>query len=190
MKNLFYPIIAVTLFLTSCGGDTELIHNEEDKNETITPTLEWVTFNSIDEVLEDGGDYREGTGCLKLISDNEVQVSQWVFDTDVESTITDGVKRDIVYVAFQIFALTELDAVTVTSVPLLMKSDMQTQDKYLNKYKKTVTVTREKATEMLETFASTKDFKELYKAEGTLWLPSRKFEDLKFRQLDVVFKEF
>lgn len=194
MKSLIYLLFAASLILASCDEDTqrteEKVESTAEKVAEKIPAPDWITYNSISEILLDACDYSESSGCLKLISDNEVEVSQWIFDGDIESTITDGVKRDIVYVVFQIFANSEINEVTVTSIPLLMKSDMQTQDKYLNEYKKTVTVTREKATEMLKTFANTKDFRELYEASGSVWVPSKKFRKMKFEQLDLVFKAF
>jgi len=187
MKKLIYPVFSIFLLFASCGGETK--PTKEVKKEII-PAPEWVTYNTIAEVMESQYDYYESSGCLKLISDNEVQVSQWVFDGDVESTITEGVKRDIVYVAFQIFALSDINEVTVTSIPLLMKSDGRSQDKYLENYKKTVKVTREKATEILNTFANTKDFKELYEVNSKLWVPSKKFSALKYAELNAVFASF
>lgn len=66
-------------------------------------------------------DFSEEDGSLKFISSDEedlhVLVSNPILDSDVETVKEEIVMRDIVYVAFQSFAQTNIEKLTITSVP-------------------------------------------------------------------------
>ncbi|MEZ5024331.1 MAG: hypothetical protein R2728_13910 [Chitinophagales bacterium] len=137
-------------------------------------------------------DYKEEDGNLKILSEGNsihVQVSNWIFDGEMEETINEQTKRDIVYVSFQAFAKTDINEITVTSIPLKMK-DFKTRDKYLEKYKKTVTISRETALKILEEYLSIESFQDLYQLyQSEVWIPNDNFNKLKSQYLNSVFNE-
>ncbi|MFC6098202.1 hypothetical protein ACFPVY_16235 [Flavobacterium qiangtangense] len=104
---------------------------------------------------------------------------------DLEDVKNDIVKRDIVYVAFQTFALTDVNELTVTAVP----SELENQKKYFDTYRKSLKIDREKARFVLKKYIGTENFQSLYKMEGTIWIPSDNFSVLKFEKLKDVFED-
>jgi hypothetical protein len=150
-------------------------------------TEECIKYTTVTEMLKEAGDFTEEDGSLKILSKDEkpihVQVSKIIFDGDIEKVIIEQTMRDIVYVAFQAFAQTNIDEITVTSIP------MKGKDKLVGKYKMTVTINREAAKTILKKYLSTDNFQVLYYLDGTLWLPSKKFDSLKFQNLDAVFAD-
>lgn len=95
------------------------------------------------------------------------------------------VKRDIIYVAFQVFARTDIDKLTITAIP----NDLQNREKYYEKYKKTVTIDRVKGKSILKKYLNSEGFSILYQKGGELWLPNENFNKLKFEKLNDVFSE-
>ena len=161
-------------------------NSEENKKET---TKDLPKFGTLEELLKDAGDFYEEDNSLKFISKDEkklhVQVSKPILDGDLESVKIEIVKRDIVYVAFQTFAQTEINELTITSVPV----DYENRKKYIEKYKLTVKINREKAKSILKKYLDSEDFTILYEEQNKMWLPSDKFSVLKFKKLNEVFDE-
>jgi len=108
------------------------------------------------------------------------------------SLLKEQAKRDIVYVIFQVFAETKLDKFTVTSVPIIRTSfnpNLKYDGKKQDVLKRTITITRTKAQEVLKKYLGTNVFKDLYQLEGTMYLPNEKFERLKHAELESVFAD-
>ncbi len=95
------------------------------------------------------------------------------------------VKRDIIYVAYQTFAQTNIDELTITSIP----NSNDNPKKYFTKYQKTVKIGRDKAKEILKKYLDSEDFSILYEEQNGIWIPSKKFSVLKFEKLDAVYEE-
>jgi len=182
MKPIFYLLI---LFgLASCS---EAESNIETQTQEVDSSVEFVKYTSVIEMLRSSYDFNEENGGLKILSQDveniHVQVSKLVVDGDSEKYITEQTMRDIVYVAFQSFAETDVSQLIITSVPMKAKNE------YIDKYRMTVKVNRETAKAILKKYLKTENFKELYRLEGTIWVPSEKFDDLKFKNLNSVYKE-
>ena len=170
-------ILLSFLLLISCGNSKK----------PSVETVEFKKYSSVLEALKAANDFSVENGTLKVLSKEgepiHIQVSKPIFEGDLEDAIIQQTKRDVVYVAFQAFAETDINELTVTSIPVKDKSN------YVDKYKMTVTVNRVTAKNILKKYLATESFQDLYKLEGTLYLPSARFDKLKFADLDKVFSD-
>jgi len=196
MKKII--IIIVLSIVSSCKTDsnteTELEQNIESSEEiqresknikaVILPK-----YNTVKEMLLDANDFSEENNTLKFISTDinslHVQVSKPILQEDLESVKEEIVKRDIVYVAFQTFAQTDINEITITAVPV----EYDDYKKYVNAYKLTVKINREKARNILQKYLQSTDFSILYEYQNNLWLPGKNFNVLKFEKLNSVFND-
>ena len=181
MNKTLVLFLSITL-LIGCKSETK--SNEKTETEQTLPQ-----FASVREMLANASDYSEENGSLKFISEDKanlhVQVSKPILEADLENVKEEIVKRDIIYVAFQTFAQTDIDKLTITAIP----NDMQNPEKYYEKYKKTVTIDRTKAKSVLKKYLGSEDFSILYEMDGTLWLPNDNFSKLKFVELAQVYAD-
>jgi hypothetical protein len=79
-------------------------------------------YQTIEAVLDSAGDYRKENGTLKILSKNEVQVSSLCLDTESDYLMKLMCKRDIVYVALQVFAQTEINSFKIVAIPMMYKA--------------------------------------------------------------------
>ncbi len=146
-------------------------------------------FKTVREVLADASDFYEENGSLKFISEDQsnikIQVSKPILEADPENVKQEIVKRDIVYVALQVFAQTDIDHLTITAIP----NDAAQSNKYYENYRKTVSINRQQATQILKKYLGTEDFSILYTQQNGIWLPNSNFSKLKFEHLDEVFED-
>lgn len=167
--------------------DSISVENLELSNYDIENDNSLPKYKTIKEMFEASYDFSEEVGTLKFLSLEEsklhVQVSKPIFEGDLRNIIEEQVKRDIVYVAFQTFAQTDINALTLTSVP----NSNDNPKKYFDNYKKTVKVNREKALSILKKYLDTGNFSILYVNQNGLWVPSKQFSVLKFERLNEVF---
>jgi hypothetical protein len=177
-----------TLLIVSCKTDNK---SDEKVNQTNKVNVEksLPKFATLKGMFEDASDFDEEVGTLKFISLDEnnlhVQVSKPILENDLESVKNEIVKRDIVYVAFQTFAQTNINELTITSIPDSNENPKQ----YFEKYKQTVKIDREKAKSILSKYLETEDFSILYEEQNGIWVPSKSFSVLKFKKLDDVFND-
>ncbi|MCO6501092.1 MAG: hypothetical protein J5I47_12060 [Vicingus serpentipes] len=193
MKRIILIQISAAILL-GCNSEnkpTEDTSIENNKTENIVQESEETLpqFSSVREMFADASDFYEENGSLKFISEDtsnlHVQVSKPILESDIESVKEEIVKRDIIYVAFQTFAQTDLNKLTITAIP----NDMENPKKYYDRYKKAVTVDRERAKTILKKYLGSEDFEILYKKDGTLWLPNENFSKLKFENLNAVYSD-
>lgn len=158
-------------------------------NEIVQRTKDLPKFLTLNEMFENSADFREEAGTLKFISTDQknlhVQISKPIFENDLEKVKNEIVKRDIVYVAFQTFAETNINELTITSIPNSNKNPKE----YFEKYKRTIKIEREKAKTILSKYMGSEDFSILYEEQEGIWLPSKKFSVLKFEKLEEVFAD-
>ncbi|WP_163401316.1 hypothetical protein [Flavobacterium fluviatile] len=188
------------LVLVSCKSDRDnqvnniatdsiSVENLDPSNDDIEHDNSLPKYKTIKEMFEASYDFSEEVGTLKFISLEEsklhVQVSKPIFEGDLKNIIEEQVKRDIVYVAFQTFAQTDINALTITSVP----NSNDNPKKYFDNYKKTVSVNRERALLILKKYLDTDNFSILYENQNGLWVPSKLFSVLKFEKLNEVFTD-
>ena len=197
MKKAILILSALTI--VSCKTDnnssTNSIEGEKNSIENTENSVKTESgkslpkFATLKEMLEDSGDFNEEVGTLKYLSLDEnklhVQVSKPILENDLESVKNEIVKRDIVYVAFQTFAQTDINELTITSIP----DSSDNPKKYFEKYKQTVKIDREKAKTILKKYLESEDFSILYEEQNGMWLPSKNFSVLKFEKLNEVYSE-
>lgn len=186
---------AVTNF-TPALEVTILGQNIQTPSEQTEQTASFPKYTDVLAMLEDAGDYQKDKGCLVLASkDGEplhIQVSQQFLNSEPNDNIKEQVKRDIVYVAFQAFAQTDIDQFTITSIPIKRSSfnpNEKSDAKPDQSLQKTVTVDRSTAKKIIDKYLSGSSFQDLYQLDGTLYLPSAKFDRLKFAELQNVFHD-
>lgn len=199
MKIIIMIFTLSVLAIVSCksDGDSQVnniasdsvpVENLEPSN-NIENNNSLPKYKTIKEMFEASYDFSEEVGTLKFISLEEsklhVQVSKPIFEGDLKNIIEEQVKRDIVYVAFQTFAQTDINALTITSVP----NSNDNPKKYFDNYKKTVKVNRERALLILKKYLDTDNFSILYENQNGLWVPSKQFSILKFERLNEVFTD-
>lgn len=193
MKNLIFLLSLTTLISCSDDKQTETEIKTDPTTEVqqtlveSSVTTEFTKYPTVLQMLRESYDFTEEEGTLKILSKKDkplhIQVSKLIFDGDLEKVIKEQTMRDIVYVAFQAFGQTDIDALTISSVPLKGKGN------YVDKYKLSLTVSRDKAQNILKKYLNTEDFQILFRLEGTIWVPSENFDVLKFKNLDSVFAE-
>jgi|GEM_PF-2302291 len=164
----------------------------EDKPSTKGQQVEFPKYKSVMDMLEASHDFKGHN--LEQISDNplHVRVSTDFIKGESEKNEIEQTKRDIVYVVFQVFAETDIDKITVTSIPILRENfnpNTPYDGKLLNSLKQTRTVTRTQALVVLEKYIKTKSFRDLYQLHETMYLPNDKFSLLQFGQLENVFND-
>ena len=172
----------------SLNGETNKVENTENvENSKSGNSLK--KFATLKEMLEDSGDFNEEVGTLKFISLDEknlhVQVSKPILENDLEKVKKEIVKRDVIYVAFQTFAKTDINELTITSIP----DSFDNPKKYFEEYNQTVKINREEAKEILKKYLDSEDFSILYEKQNGMWLPGKNFSVLKFEKLNEVFDE-
>jgi hypothetical protein len=156
--------------------------------------IPFTKYSNVIEMLDSAGDFKQTDGTFKVLSkENEnlhIQVSKTCVKNELVNNITDQVKRDIVYVAFQAFAQTDINEFTISSIPIQIVDFKDTKGEYLENYKITITVNREVAKKILKKYLNTESFQDLYQLyEDAVYLPNSKFDRLKFSELDNVFNE-
>jgi hypothetical protein len=175
MKQIF--ILFSLLLIISCKNAS----NNSSENTSFKK------YSNVIEALKDANDFNEDNGTLKLLSEDtvipKIQISKQIFEGDEESLIIEQTKRDLIYVIFQSFAVTDIKEIEVTSVPI--KEDKT----YDNKFKETIKVKREIAKSILKKYLNTESFEDLYKLEGTIYLPNEKFDLLKNQELKNIYND-
>lgn len=156
------------------------------------PLIIFPNYSQVLEMLQSNGDYKGN--CLKLLSKKgellHIQVSnEFIYDEPI-SIMKEQVKRDIVYVAFQAFSQTNIKKLKISSVPIIRTSfnpNIKNDGKYLNELKQTVIVSRETAKKILKKYLRLESFKDLYVFENSFFVPNKKFDRLKYGELENVF---
>ncbi len=170
-----------TLMIFGCKTD--------NKSTVTNEKVELPKFATLKEMFTSSADFSEDNNTLKFISSDEknlhVQISKPILKGDSEDIKNEIVKRDIVYVAFQTFAQTNINELTITSMPV----DFDNPKEYVEKYKMTVKIDRNKAKNILKKYLESEDFSILYDNNENMWLPNDKFSVLKFEKLNDVYND-
>ncbi|MBN9338163.1 MAG: hypothetical protein J0I88_10010 [Chryseobacterium sp.] len=196
MKKILL-IFTISLLYQSCSENKSNISTAEKIKIPRTDSLSTKKidssnlkkYGSVKEMLEDTHDFSTEQGTLKFINNDEddlkIQVSKPIVKGDLEKFIIESVKRDIIYVAFQAFAQTSINKITITSIPI----DYNDKSKYYNKYKKTITITRKKADQIMANEFGSLDYSILFSDLDGIQVPSEDFNKLKFNDLDKIFAQ-
>lgn len=202
MKSITILLLIVLSLGCTNNQKNDKENKEEQKNTKIEKEVEKTKkekkelkkYSTVGLMLKEEGEYSEDDGTLKIIKNDEnfakIQIAFKVFEGDQTKIIKEMGMREIVYVTFQSFAKTNVNEVTVISIPLKMK-DNDTKDGYLNNYKKTISVKRKKAKELLK-YSDANSFDELYKLKkfengSSAYILSEKFNELQYEYLKKVY---
>jgi hypothetical protein len=174
--------------------EVKILGQDHPSVEIDAPTITFPHYSSVVEMLNESGDYKENQ--IETINNNNndfhIRISSEFLKDESEYVMVEQNKRDIVYVVFQTFAKTDLNKITVTSIPII-RSDFNPNIKYDGQLQKsktqTVSITRKKAISIIEKFLKIKNFQDLYQLESTIYIPNAKFERLKFAELENVFSD-
>lgn len=190
MKKIF--LIIVSCFLINCGSNkkAEVITDENQTitTQTINPS-ELIKYKSVKEMLEAANDFTIEQGTLKFINNDEnnlhIQISKPIMKNDSDKIIDEIIKRDIVYIAFQAFAQTSINKITIISIPI----DLEDNKKYYDNYKQTVTITRDKADQIMQKEFGSVDYSILFINSGGIQVPSENFDKLKYEKLNHIYTD-
>lgn len=187
MSVLIFLVVSCSQYKETGSADTE---NQITPIQVrkINPS-ELKKYASVETMLKDAHDFTIEQGTLKFINNDEnnlhIQISKPIIEGDSENIIVSTVKRDIVYVAFQVFANTSTNKITITSVPVAFNN----QTKYYNEYQKTITVTRKKSDQIMQKEFGSADYSILFADLNGIQIPSNHFDKLKFESLDRIYSE-
>lgn len=195
MKKILLTLTLALLNLSCSENKQDILPTDKIKTTTDSLSIkkidssELTRYNTVKEMLDDAHDFTVEQGTLKFISEEEnnlnIQVSKPIVKGDSDKLINDVVKRDIIYVAFQAFAQTPINKITITSIPI----DYNDKTKYYNDYKRTITLTRDRANQIMENEFGTLDYSILFMNLDGMLVPSENFSKLKFSNLDEVFTQ-
>lgn len=147
-------------------------------------------YNDVLSMLDAAGDYTGKNIEYFGGKESHVRVSKEFLPQEAPSNIRDQVKRDIVYVAYQTFAMTSIDTIKITSTPII-RSTFNPNEAYDGKMdnntSRTLLITRSKAKEVMLNYSNAKEFKSLFSKQPYGYVPNKNFSQLKFDNLLLVF---
>lgn len=180
--------------VASFTPDLEVSILGENKPSNTKNKIAFPNYSTVIGMLEASGDFKDH--CLqKLSKDGEplhIRVSNEFLKGESISNMKEQTKRDIIYVAFQAFAETNIEKITVTSIPIIRSSfnpNLAYDGKLQESLKQAMTITRTKAKKILKKYLHTSSFKDLYQLNGTLYVPNAKFDRLQFGELKNVYSD-
>ena len=150
--------------------------------------VELPRFATVIELLAAMGDHSGPDTCTEEINGDPtaVQVCVDFLNYDDKASLPRRVRSEIVFVVFEVFAMTSLDTVTVSAVPMSL-IDADTPEGLLEEYRETITVRRAEADRVLREHHSTTDYSILMEQQGPFWTTTDAFDVLMLRKSDEVF---
>ncbi len=156
--------------LSQASGQAKKEGIQEALSDQVRQPLDEVTkeplkgYKDVSKMIEATGEYKKENGTFKLISQKplHIQLSTPTYNGDLEETVAEQVKRDIVYVSFRTFAQTTLDEIKITSLPLKWDNPKLKDFDYIQEFKQTLTLRRSKAKAILERYYGHSDFTKLF----------------------------
>jgi hypothetical protein len=138
---------------------------KQPQQELVRPPLK--QYRDVAAMIEDTDEYHQKNGTFKIISQQplHIQVSTLTYDGDLDETIRQQVIQDIIYVGFRTFAQTDENEIKITSLPLKGDNPKHKDLDYLQEFKQTATLKRNKAKAILEKYYGHSDFTKLFGEE-------------------------
>lgn len=125
----------IMILIAACIWSGIIPHAEtKPKASDPKPRVVLPKYKTIEAVLDSAGDYRKEQGTLKIVSKDEVHVSSIFLDNEKVNLMTSLSKRDVVYVALQVFAQTDIDWFKVRSIPMVYKASEGVDPKKIGDY--------------------------------------------------------
>ena len=197
---------AITFSICSCNNNTNNAKTENSKTDTEQATERPVEtsastmpskYATVFGLIDTSADFSIEKETYKIISKEpiHIQISSKVVEGDLDKVITGLTKKDFVYVAFDAFARTNIDKITITSIPLKVDHNKpQAKGTYLEKYKVSATVTRDKAKSIMQKYIKTSNFDDLMggdlNGKKEMFMSSPLFDQLKSLNGDFVIHVF
>lgn len=188
MKNLFFIISAfLGMIFQSCNeNENSNVNIDADNYEN------FIIYDNISDMINAAHDYEDD--CFEILSNDplHIRISSLSSKEEQPKNIKDIVKNDIVYIAFQTFAKTNLNDVTITSIPMIVESynpESLNNGKLDYAYKQTKIISRDNALTILKQYTDCDDFRQLYTKDEYFYFPNSEFDKLTGKHLYAVFSE-
>lgn len=127
------------------------------------------SFSTVKEMIEEFHDFSIEKGTFKILKENPLHVQlsprflgspQYPDSADDPEIIETEVKEAIVYGIYQSFIHTPIQEITVTAIPQVFNINTK-KTKYLKKYKKTISITRQEALILVQKYLKVSAFSDL-----------------------------
>lgn len=171
--------LSLAFYLSSCDApatkqtnntdlvDTVALTEEVDTAAISVPTVADLThkhYESVMEMVEDRNDFSTEDGTLKLISKSplHIQISHQEDKNQDVNRMKRVAMQYLISNAYAAFACTDVSKVTITSVPSDMDEFINNQKLvFLNAAAVTVTITRDKARQVMQSRVGTSNFDDM-----------------------------
>lgn len=164
-----------------------------DTKAVTAPLFVLPKHQTIEAVLDSAGDYRKEYGTLKILSKNEVQVSSLCLDTESDYLMKSICKRDIVYVALQVFAQTDINSFKIVAIPMMYKASEGINPNKIGKYWGLsgirAGVNRSGGNYVLRKHFNSSMYEDLYAMDGQNLILSPRFEKLLNGNIESVYDD-
>lgn len=126
------------------------------------PALEPQRYASIDEMIEDQGDFSAENDTFKIIKKKQlyIQLSPQLFPDDQEETIKTEINRSIIYGIYRTFIHTSQEKVSIISMPLEI-SPITHKKRFLESPKVELSTSRKCALEAVQNIIKAKSLDDL-----------------------------
>ncbi len=187
-----FSLLLCLCALLACQKSTDNTSIQPTPGSGINTNIEFPQFSSIEDLLMTREEFREEDCTFQLLqnpeNELEIQVSNRVDESYNEKMITDQVKRNIVFVAFQVFARTDIEEFNISSVPLISEPGV-VPCQYLEQFRITTPVKRKTAIKILDIYFFSSRFQHLYQYNKSAnhWQPNENFSFLQYEALNDVF---
>lgn len=123
-------------------------------------------FKSVKEMIETFGDYHPDVGTFQIISKSplHIRLSPRFTAGDLPENIKDEVSSSLVYGVYRSFVHTDIQLITVTAIPKEISFKTK-KHRFLNSYKRTITVSRTKALKVIRMILGINSFSNLVNDE-------------------------
>jgi hypothetical protein len=127
------------------------------------------SFLTVKEMIEEFHDFSIKKGTFKVLKENPLHIQlsprllgspQYPDSADEPEIIEAEVKEAIVYGVYQSFIHTPIQEITVTAIPQVFNINTK-KTKYLKKYKKTLSISKQKALELVHKHLKVSSFSDL-----------------------------
>jgi len=119
-------------------------------------------FDTVEEMISEFNDYPPDVGQFKVIKKDplHIQLSPLVTPEDYPEVIEDQVRRALIYGIYRPFIHTSVPRIRVTAIPMII--NFQNGNKrYLEGYKRTISLDREKALSVIKKYLHVSSFSDL-----------------------------
>jgi len=120
-------------------------------------------FDSVPEMIEGLNDFTSDDGSFRVLRDKplQIQLVEKVVAGDFPEVIRENIQRVIIYGVYRAFVHTDIDTITVSAVPGLLRISDWEIEKLLEGYRVTVTTTRTDALRYVQKYCKVASMQDL-----------------------------